>query len=78
MLRHSGTSIVLNDLKKELARREVDLVSLGDAYVDFGNRIERLNNIARNEEQIAALKEELWHLHKAAVELAILLKQDFL
>lgn len=40
--------LLLGDLEKELACREADLVSLGDAYADFGNRIERLNNIAQS------------------------------
>lgn len=34
--------------KKDFAFGEAELVSLGDAYVDFGKRIERLSNIDRS------------------------------
>lgn len=63
---------------KELAQRELDLVKLGYAHANFGNRIERLNHIAQSAEQAAALEEELAGVRKAAEELADLLKQNFL
>lgn len=66
--------LVVDDLEKELAHRETDLVSLGDAYTDFGNHIECLNNIAQSAEQATALEEELGRVRKAAEELADLLK----
>lgn len=70
--------LILDDLEKDLACREAELVNIGDAYVDFRNRIERLNNIARSTEQVAASEEELGRVRKSVEEQADLLKQDFL
>lgn len=70
--------LILDDLEKELARRVASLLSLGDAYSDFGNLIERLNNIAQSAEQAAVLEEEVGRVGKAAEELADFLKQDLL
>lgn len=70
--------IILDDLEKELAQREADLVKLGDAHADFGNLFECLHNIAQSAEQVAALEEELAQVRKAAEELSGLLKQDYL
>lgn len=69
---------MLNDLEKDLARREDKLVSLGDAYSDFGNHIERLNNIARSAKQTTTLEAELGRLRRIVEEQVDLLKQDFL
>lgn len=70
--------IILDDLEKELAQRETDLVKLGDAHANFESRIERLHDTAQSTEQAAALEEELARVRKVAEELAVLLKQDFL
>lgn len=70
--------IVLDNLEKELAQREANLVKLGDVHADFGNRIERLNRIAQSEKRVAAIDEELTRVRTAAEELTNLLKQDFL
>lgn len=64
--------LTLEELKQDLAKREAQLIELGDAYADFEQDIERLttrrDDIARYMAQVFALEAKLEQIRTAMEE----------